>query len=539
MAAAAGVASSAPAATSPAPEAARPGSVLEVVEIGFSGRARLGAWTPVWIDVAAPTEIDGTLIIEAPAPAGQPVVRFGAPVRAAAGARVRTFVPAIFFDASAPGVVHLVDGGGHRASVVLPRLRPVDELVLILSREPVGVEEAIEASDRLEVAYGAAELLPPVWLAYEGVRLLVVRTLDERRLDDAQRTAIRNWVWAGGRLVAMPEGDDARVLAGPTLEPFRRPGQAGRGRVIVWAGDAASPGSRADPRTRQAWRQALAPKPQPLWPGLEATLPGGPVLPVRTYLLVGALVALYIVAVRRLNAGLSSLRPTGALTAALVVALATAGAWRLAAFVRRQASGVVASTVVEVMPPTGSGLLTVLARTSAAPDGAFEIAAAGTLLLRPLPTAPVTVVHGTETILRGRGAGIQVLGMAVVPAAISGTYAAGNAGATVTVTNRSGRPLEQPWVFVAGRVQAIPPIVGTARLVLDEQHWQPHDRLSRTQVHHALLVWAFSRLAADAILSATPAWLVGWWRDPVLALRWDGRIDAPLQLVLVPLTAPP
>jgi hypothetical protein len=61
--------------------------------------------------------------------------------------------------------------------------------------------------------------------------------------------------------------------------------------------------------------------------------------------------------------------------------------------------------------------------------------------------------------------------------------------------------------------------------------------MQRTEPNHALLMWTFSRLESDAILSSTPAWVVGWWRDPALAFAWDGRVEAPLQLVLVPLAA--
>jgi len=140
--------------------------------------------------------------------------------------------------------------------------------------------------------------------------------------------------------------------------------------------------------------------------------------------------------------------------------------------------------------------------------------------------------------VQGSGGSVQLAGTAVVPLAISGTIGARAGATTVTVTNGSGRRLEFPWLLMRGRVQSLPAIGEVAQLVLDEQQWQPHDRLQRTEPNHALLMWAFSRLEADSILKGTPAWLVGWMRDPSLALRWDGRPEAPLQLVLVPLGAP-
>jgi len=108
-----------------------PAAVIELAAVGFDGRTRPGVWTPVWVDITAgASDIDGVVVIEAPVPSGQPVVGFGAPVRAAAGARVRVFVPAIFFDARRPGSPSkprcFIDGGfirgyllvGHRVQLV-------------------------------------------------------------------------------------------------------------------------------------------------------------------------------------------------------------------------------------------------------------------------------------------------------------------------------------------------------------------------------------------------------------------------------------
>jgi hypothetical protein len=109
----------------------------------------------------------------------------------------------------------------------------------------------------------------------------------------------------------------------------------------------------------------------------------------------------------------------------------------------------------------------------------------------------------------------------------------------VTVTNLSGRRIENPWVLAAGRVQRVPAVDRAARVALDEARWQAHERLPRTDVDHALLAWAFSHLSTGDILRSNPAWLVGWWRVPVDLLRWDGRPEAVPQMLLVPLAVPP
>lgn len=127
----------------------------------------------------------------------------------------------------------------------------------------------------------------------------------------------------------------------------------------------------------------------------------------------------------------------------------------------------------------------------------------------------------------------------MVPAAVAATLDARAGTAAVTVTNLSGRRIETPWVLVAGRVQRVPAVDRVARVALDETRWQAHERLPRTDEDHALLAWAFSHLSTGDILRSNPAWLVGWWRDPALSFRWDGRPEAPLQMLLVPLAVPP
>ncbi|MGQ0551044.1 MAG: hypothetical protein ACT4PY_15400 [Armatimonadota bacterium] len=561
-------------ALSASPVRAAPADLLGNVAIGFAGRARLGAWTPVWIEVTAPPGgLEGTVIIDAAATIGAPLVRYEAPIRAAGGARVRVFVPVIFYDARTPGVIHVDDARGRLASLALPRLKAVDEVVVVLSSEPVGLESVTDASgERPEIAYVSPEDLPPVWQAYEALRLMVVRTLDERRIGDPQRTAIRHWVWSGGRVLVMPAGDDIRHLQGATLGALLpgqvsatrpdthtpsvvirpRPGsdvrledgvtmvrrRAGRGRAILWDRDSAEQALRAGAGLQHAWQTILADRASPPAAELENTLAAQRPVPVRTHLLVGGLLLVYIVVARRLGAVLGRWQPAGAALAIVGVIAATAGAAQVAAVARRDASGVIGATVVESMPGTGHGLVTVLARTVLSHEGGFSVSAGRELLLRPIPPSPVTVVRGAETLVRGTERSVRLSGSAVVPVSISGTFAPRGDGATVAVTNLSSWILRKPWIYAAGRVQSIPDIASSTQVTLEEHRWQARDRLQRTEPNHALLLWAFSHLESDAILKATPAWLIGWAHDPALALRWGDRPEPAPQLVLVPLTAP-
>jgi hypothetical protein len=514
-------------------------AVLEVAAIGFDGRARLGAWTPVWIDLVAATDIeDATVVVEARAPTGQPVVRYGTPVRAAAGAPVRVFVPAVFFDARSPGTVAIEAGAARVVERPLPRLRAVDELVVVLSDEPLGLEAATAMMGRLDVAYVSADTLPPLWQAYEAVRMLVVRDLDERRLDDRQRAALREWVWTGGRVLMMPSGDDTRHLSGATLGPLRAAGgPPGLGHLIEWAHDPADPAVRGGPAHTRAWAAVLGGTPPSVAPSLEPAVPTSRPVPVQVHLVVGFLVVSYMLLVRHLSRRLASVRPLPVLTALVVVVVATVAAVRLGALGRQYASGVASAVEIEALPGTGHGLLRLHGRVLSSHAQPFVVTAPPELLIRPSPPAAMTVVRGPRTTLRGLGAGVQFVGTAVVPLPVYGTFRTAGGPASVTVFNRTGRPLEEPWVYVAGRVQRAPAVGASAQFVLDEQRWQSADRLQRTEPNHALLLWAFSRLGGGAILREIPAWLVGWWREPAWTLAWDGRPEAPLQLVLIPLAA--
>ncbi len=558
--------------------ATAPSEILTTPRVGYGGRARMGAWTPVWIDVTAPASgLEGTVAVavasSAGSPAGPAVVRYSTPVRAAPGALVRIFIPAIFYDARAPGMVELDQGGRRVASRAIPRLRPVEEIIIALSSEPLGAEDVAARAERVEIAYLAPEDLPPVWQAYEGVRLLVIRNLDERRLDDAQRQAIQRWVWTGGRLLAMPSSDDTRHLQGPTLASLLpglitprsaataqgpsiitltpRPGserfggaaarglrwRQGRGQVVLWDRDGADPLTRGEPAAVRAWEEALAgglpPSPSDLEPTLAPLRP----VPVRTQVLVTVAVLAYLLVVRWLSRLAAAMRPAALVVVAISVLVATITAVRVAAVARRDASGVVASVVVTTLAGTGSGFAHMLVRTVTSHGSDFALQVSGNLLLRPAPASGVVVEYGKETIVRGSGGGLRLAGTGVVPVSITGSVERQPAGDVAVVTNRSGVRVEKAWIFNSGRVQPITDIGADARLPLDAQRWQARDRLQRTEPNHQLLLWAFSMLESDAILKATPTWLVGWLRDPALGLRWGNRSELIHVLVLVPLTA--
>jgi hypothetical protein len=260
------------------------------------------------------------------------------------------------------------------------------------------------------------------------------------------------------------------------------------------------------------------------------------VIPLRVHLIVAACAILYVLAVRWFSRTLARMRLATVAIAVVAVAAATWSAAALGAAARREASGTVTSIVIEGLPGLEQGVVNAAVRTLSTGTGAFHVGVGSGLLLRPGPPASVTVVFGQKTALRGESTTIQLTGSAVLPLAVTGELIpAQGGGSALVIRNRSGRAIEPAWVFSRGRVLPLATVGSTARVVIDPQQWQPYDRLQRTEPNHALLMWAFSHLDADGILRATPAWLVGWTRDPSLTLQWDGRAEVPESLVLVPL----
>jgi hypothetical protein len=205
----------------------------------------------------------------------------------------------------------------------------------------------------------------------------------------------------------------------------------------------------------------------------------------------------------------------------------------LAGGVRRAASGPVASVVVEALPGADVARVLVVVRTVAAPGVTYTLALGAGALLRPTVPSPVTVVAGADgAVLSGTGS-VRLVATALVPVRVRA--ASGATRARVVVETAEGVRMDRGWVYAAGRVHALPAVAGRAEVTLDESRWAARDRLARTDPNHALLLWAFSLLESDAILKAHPAWLLGWTRDPALSFRWDGRVEVPWQLVLVPL----
>src|SRR3990170_491402 len=139
--------------------------------------------------------------------------------------------------------------------------------------------------------------------------------------------------------------------------------RSGRGRVIQWTRDAADPGLRGDPGQARLWDNVLATSPRAPAPAVDAAVPAGRAVPIRTHIIIGTLVLLYVLAIRRTSPWLASLRAVPLVAMVALAAATTAGAAGLAAVARRDASGAVSATAIEVVPGIEHGVLYLAGRT--------------------------------------------------------------------------------------------------------------------------------------------------------------------------------
>jgi hypothetical protein len=185
--------------------------------LGWDGWFRPGTWNPVIATLRAPGALDGRLVVDLPQEAGRQRVRFSRSVRIAAdGTRVLRF-PVLVRDSRRPPVLSLLNGQEVLASVDLAvsPARTAVTLVAVLGDSTGGVGRLADPMRRRAVAHLREEELPEDAVAYASLDLLVIQDLDERALNDRQRSALREWVLHGGRVVvagALPEGPLATWL---------------------------------------------------------------------------------------------------------------------------------------------------------------------------------------------------------------------------------------------------------------------------------------------------------------------------------------
>lgn len=92
----------------------------------------------------------------------------------------------------------------HEQSIELPRPIIDGELVVVLSRQPsLDFLIGAEPDERAVPVYPLPEQLPERWVAYDGVRAIVIYDADLNRLSRGQVGAIGQWVRSGGTAVVV------------------------------------------------------------------------------------------------------------------------------------------------------------------------------------------------------------------------------------------------------------------------------------------------------------------------------------------------
>ncbi|HVH30988.1 MAG TPA: hypothetical protein VNA31_04915, partial [bacterium] len=311
-------------------------------QAGWSGWIPLGAWIPVRVELVSTDAVDGTIVIDVPTRDPSGPMSFHHPVRMAPGVRQHLTLEIIVPEAHRSLLIRVVGHGRDLAREEIPlSLRSVaDGVVLVLTREPAGLERLFELPRKIRPAYITETELPLRWQGYAGVALLVIHDLDPEAVAPEQREALEQWVVQGGRLVvsggeslmrlrdswlgqilpAEPTGlvrvDPSRELSGvhgPIIAAklsarsgvtihgrLRVQGQRGAGTVTVWAVDLLAPDLRAWDGQAALMEEALT-TPVQSWlvtRDLRDVLPASRSLPVAMQIWFAMLALAYLGVVR-------------------------------------------------------------------------------------------------------------------------------------------------------------------------------------------------------------------------------------------------
>ena len=464
------------AAAGSAPGAVRVADVR--ADVGLAGWFAPGKITPLRVDLRSSVPFAGTLRVDVPSElrGGAPVTHL-LPLQLPAGERHQAHVDIVVRDPRRPLLITLRDGRGERLRQEVPLgvRRVVDGVVAALTHEAAGLEFLSGVDEKRRPAYIAEDTLPVRWQAYEAVDLLVIRDLDPRAVAPAQAQALVEWIAQGGRLlVVAPQRlllAEARWLR--DLLPADEGQAYGRGWVAVSTEDLFAPAlrGRGALRERVTTLLARAAPASVAQPVLADILPATRPLPGATQFGLAALSVLYILALRGVLPHVPTWRG-GWIGLALIVAIATAAMYGVAAGARSAATSLAQLSVAEALGTLPSARVVTYASVIAPYGGRFRVRVPGGIEARPQNGGGVTIDAGRREI-SGAAADGQVLLVArqIVPLQLQVRWSPTGA---VTI-GRGGVRLQHAVLYRRRQLYRLSSDLG-ATVTLDPARWEPVDR---------------------------------------------------------------
>ncbi len=564
---------------------AAPAEVELDAEVGFTGFLVPGVWTPLRVDVAAKTSLDGVLEIDVQESRG-PGASYRYAFRLIGGTRQQIHADIVVSDPRHPLLLRLLRDNREVARRVVPLggAQAVDGVVAALTHEASGLEFLSSWPTRLRPAYIREDSLPVRWQGYEGVTVLVIRDLDEHRLLAVQRDALRDWIAQGGRLLvtgghllanlrspwlvqllpAVPVGVSqvpasklfpgveaplniavVNPRPGVTVQPDRTlplvlQGRYGRGVVTLWAFDAFAPPVRN-------WSGRIA-----LWRDILTRTPSAPIAsrtlaesvpstqPLRGGVQVGIalLLVFYILTVRWSLRRLASVR-RGWMGVAAVLAACAALLYGAAVSARGAATSILQVSLVEAVPEAALARVTTYASLIAPYGGPFHLRAPAGATIRRLSGSAMNVFGAPVEIADyAPPEGIKFELMQIVPMPVRGTAVVTREGLQVEIVNGSGLTIREPVIYLDGQIYRLPEIAAHLTASLDPTKWEAFDRRGGVVegLAHRVRQSTFARLGTDVIIKRDQPSLVGWVDDARLVVRLGGAQEGrAVQLLVVPL----
>jgi len=532
------------------------------------------------VELLSTDAVDGTIVIDVPTRDPSGPMSFRHPVRLAPGVRQRVTLEIIVPEARTPLLVRAVVQGRDLAREEIPlSLRTVvDGVVLVLTREPAGLERLVDLPRKLRPAYITEADLPVRWHGYAGVALLVVHDLDPGTVTPEQREALEQWVAQGGRLVvsggeslmrlrdswlgqmlpAEPVGlsrvDPSRELPGvrgpilaTTLSPrsgatmrgrLRAQGQRGAGAVTVWAVDLLAPDLRMWDGQGALWEEALN-TPVQSWlvtRDLRDQLPASRPLPVATQVWFAVLALAYLGVVRfaLLRASRFRFGRVPVLAVALLFVPTMYGFGLQARYVGTVA---VQMSVVEGIEGADAARVRSIVALLSPYSGSIDFTAPAGARMQPIE--PHALTFDSPAAIRGTAppSGLQLDVLQLMPTAIRVRLRESQEGQRVEITPRAGLRIEEPVLVRRGQIYRLRPITTALSISLDPARWEtiaPHPN-PQAALDERLKEVVLARITGRPGGPGASAWLVGRITIPELSLRSRSTSVELHQLVAVPL----